>query len=93
MGLHQQAIRPFATPRHPIRMKCDPDRMTVPANVTVHHSHASHLLTNAVPVHIVAARLGHASPMVTMSVYAHVLPRSDELAAALMADVVALAGR
>ncbi len=46
----------------------------------VRHSHAT-LLTAAVPVHIVAARLGHSSPVVTLSVYAHVLPTSDGQAA------------
>ncbi len=55
----------------------------------VRHSHASHLLTRGVPVHNVSARLGHSSPMVTMSVYAHVLPRSDEQAAQVMAEVLA----
>lgn len=52
------------------------------------HSQATHLLTAGVPVHIVSARLGHSSPMVTMSVYAHVLPRSDEQAAEVMATVL-----
>jgi integrase len=28
----------------------------------------------SVPVHVVSQRLGHASPVVTMTVYAHVLP-------------------
>jgi integrase len=41
-----------------------------------------------VPVHIVAARLGHSSPMVTLSVYAHVLPTGDERAAEVMAAVL-----
>jgi integrase len=53
----------------------------------VRHSHATHLLTEGVPVDIVAARLGHSSPMVTLSVYAHVLPTSDERAAEVMAGV------
>jgi integrase len=56
----------------------------------VRHSHATHLLTAGVPVHIVAARLGHASPMVTLSIYAHVPPRSDERAAEVMAEVLAV---
>jgi hypothetical protein len=34
-----------------------------------------------VPVHVVAARLGHADPSVTLRVYAHVI-RSSEAAAA-----------
>ena len=53
------------------------------------HTSPTHLLTAGVPVHIVAARLGHSSPMVTLSTYAHVLPRSDEQAAEVMAAVLA----
>jgi integrase len=52
------------------------------------HTSATHLLTAGVPVHIVSARLGHSSPMVTLSTYAHVLPRSDERAAEVMAAVL-----
>jgi integrase len=55
----------------------------------VHHAHATHLLTRGVPVHIVAARPGHSSPVVTLNVYAHVLPTSDEQAADVMAAVLA----
>jgi integrase len=54
----------------------------------VRHSQATLLLTgdqangiSPTPLHVVSARLGHASPMVTLSVYAHVLPSSDEYAA------------
>jgi integrase len=54
----------------------------------VRHSHATHLLTEGVPVHVVSARLGHSSPMVTLSVYAHVLPTSDEQAAEVIAAVL-----
>jgi integrase len=53
----------------------------------VRHSAATHLLTRGVPVHI-SARLGHSSPMVTLSVYAHVLPTGDEQAAEVMAGVL-----
>ncbi|HEX4324996.1 MAG TPA: tyrosine-type recombinase/integrase [Gaiellaceae bacterium] len=42
----------------------------------VRHSHATHLLTSGIPVHIVAARLGHSSPVVTLTTYAHVLRRA-----------------
>ena len=55
----------------------------------VRHSTATHLLTARVPVHIVAARLGHSSPVITLNTYAHVLPRSDEEAAEVMAGVLA----
>jgi integrase len=52
------------------------------------HSHATILLTARVPVHIVSERLGHASPVVTMTVYAHVLPGSQREAAATFAGRV-----
>jgi integrase len=54
----------------------------------VRHTSATHLLTRGVPVHIVSARLGHSSPMVTLSVYAHVLPTGDGQAAEVMAEVL-----
>ncbi|MEW2356409.1 tyrosine-type recombinase/integrase [Spirillospora sp. NPDC029432] len=45
------------------------------------HVHATTLLLAGVPVHVVAARLGHADPAITLRVYAHVI-RSAEVAAA-----------
>jgi integrase len=49
------------------------------------HFHATTLLLADVPVHVVAARLGHADPSVTLRVYAHVI--RDQVAAA--ADIFA----
>jgi integrase len=40
-------------------------------------------------VHIVSAQLGHSTPSVTLNVYAHMLPTSDEQAARTMAAVLA----
>jgi integrase len=37
------------------------------------HLHATTLLLAGVPVHVVAARLGHADPAATLRVYSHVL--------------------
>jgi integrase len=45
------------------------------------HIHATTLLLSGVPVHVVAARLGHADPAITLRVYAHII-RSAEAAAA-----------
>jgi integrase len=42
------------------------------------HTHASLLLAAGTPVHVVARRLGHASPMMTLNVYAHVLNGQSE---------------
>ena len=41
---------------------------------------------------MVSARLGHASAVVTMTVYAHVLPGSQREAADLFASLIAGAG-
>jgi integrase len=51
------------------------------------HVHATILLLAGVPVHVVAARLGHADPSITLRVYAHVI--SDQLTEA--ADIFARA--
>ena len=45
------------------------------------HIHATTLLLSGVPVHVVAARLGHADPAIMLRVYAHVI-RTAEAAAA-----------
>jgi integrase len=47
------------------------------------HCRATVLLTAGVPVHVVSRRLGHSSPVVTMTVYAHLMPGSDDEAAAV----------
>jgi integrase len=52
------------------------------------HTHATILLTEREPVHVVSARLGHASAVVTMTVYAHVLPGSQRDAADRFAQLV-----
>ena len=52
------------------------------------HTHATLLLLAGVPVHVVSERLGHASPVITMQVYAHVLPGSQREAAELFASLV-----
>ena len=51
------------------------------------HSHATILLAE-VPVHVVSQRLGHASPVITLSVYAHVMPGNQREAADLFARLV-----
>ncbi|MFG1820376.1 tyrosine-type recombinase/integrase [Kribbella sp. NPDC049174] len=51
------------------------------------HVHATLLLVAGVPVHVVADRLGHADPSITLRVYAHVIRRH----AAGIADVFAAA--
>jgi integrase len=54
------------------------------------HTHATLLLKAGVPVHVVAQRLGHSSPALTLSIYSHVLPRQQAAAAAAFARLVAV---
>ena len=49
------------------------------------HIHATTLLRAGVPVHVVAARLGHADPSITLRVYAHVIGEQLAEAAAIFA--------
>ena len=56
------------------------------------HTHATVLLLAGVPVHVVSQRLGHASPVVTLTVYAHVMPGNQREAADLFARLVREAG-
>lgn len=51
------------------------------------HLHATTLLSG-VPVHVVAARLGHADPAITLRVYAHVIRSAEAAAADIFADAV-----
>ena len=51
------------------------------------HVHATMLLIAGVPVHVVAERLGHADPAITLRIYAHVIRQH----AAGVADVFAAA--
>ncbi len=52
------------------------------------HTHATLLLRAGVPVHVVAARLGHSDPSVTLRVYAHVLGEQATGAAGAFAAMV-----
>jgi len=52
------------------------------------HVHATLLLKAGIPVHVVAARLGHADPAITLRVYAHVLRDQAVEVAQIFAAVV-----
>lgn len=52
------------------------------------HTHATLLLLAREPVHVVSQRLGHSSPVVTMTVYAHVLPGNQLEAANTFARLI-----
>jgi integrase len=52
------------------------------------HTHATLLLKAGEPVKVVSERLGHASPMITMTVYQHVMPGMQRDAATKLAALV-----
>jgi integrase len=52
------------------------------------HVHATTLLRAGVPVHVVAARLGHADPSITLRAYAHVISEQLAEAAVIFARAV-----
>lgn len=54
----------------------------------VRHSYVTALLAAGVPLKVVSQRVGHSSPMVTMSIYQHVLPGDDQAAAATGAQAI-----
>jgi integrase len=58
-------------------------RLKLPKGASLHtlrHSHGSQLIADGVPIPEVSARLGHANPNVTMSIYAHVIPGQGDAA-------------
>lgn len=59
----------------------------LPAKLKFHdlrHVAASLLLADGIPVPIVSEMLGHANPSITMSIYSHALPDSQDIAASAM---------
>jgi integrase len=59
--------------------------------ITLHglrHTAATPMLLAKIPVHVVAARLGHADVNTTLTVYAHVLKDAHQDAAATLGKVL-----
>lgn len=52
------------------------------------HTAATLMLMQGTPVHVVAAILGHASPTITLSIYAHALPSATREAVDVMARYI-----
>jgi integrase len=49
---------------------------------SLRHLHASSLLADGVPITTVSARMGHASPAISLALYGHAIPGEDSVAAA-----------
>ena len=78
-----------------IRAYNEPDQGSRPKGPLPHarlhdlrHLHATTLLLSGVPVHVVAAHLGHADPAITLRVYAHVIRSAEAAAADIFAQAV-----
>lgn len=56
------------------------------------HVHATTLLLAGVPVHVVAERLGHADPSITLRVYAHVIRQRTAAVADIFAREIDVSG-
>lgn len=57
------------------------------AKVSLHalpHTHASQLISSGMDVLTISRRLGHGSPMITLSVYGHLFTNTDDRAAQIM---------
>jgi integrase len=54
----------------------------------VRHTHATLLLARGTPVKVVQERLGHASPVITLTIYAHVMPGMQAAAAKLYGQLM-----
>lgn len=55
---------------------------------TLRHSAATLLISKGVPIKIVSEMLGHSSVAITLSIYAHVLPDMQDMAAAAIDNVL-----
>jgi integrase len=64
--------------------------------ITLHalrHTHASQLIDAGVDVVTISKRLGHASPNITLQVYAHLFQKRDDKAAAAINEALASPGK
>ncbi len=55
---------------------------------SLRHVHASLLLSSGASVPLVSARLGHSSPAITLSIYAHAIPGEEAEAAERVMEIV-----
>ncbi len=56
---------------------------------SLRHAHASELLSNGVPLPVVAARLGHRDQNITLSIYSHAMPADTRASAKVWNDAMA----
>lgn len=77
-------------PRKPNAVTKDWERIAKAAGLgfanlhTLRHTHASHLIANGLDVLTISRRLGHSTPTITLAVYGHLFPQTDDRAAQIM---------
>jgi integrase len=85
-------------PRKPNAVTKDWERIAGAAQVafanlhTLRHTHASHLIANGLDVLTISRRLGHSSPTITLAIYGHLFPQTDDRAAQIMEAAFLAAG-
>jgi integrase len=85
-------------PRKPNAVTKDWERIARAASLgfanlhTLRHTHASHLIANGLDVLTISRRLGHSTPTITLAVYGHLFPQTDDRAAQIM-EAASLAAR
>lgn len=86
--------QPDGSPIHPERFSawfrrlCRKSGLPTVRLHDVRHSYVTALLAQGVALKVVSQRVGHASPMVTMTIYQHVLPGDDRAAASVGARAI-----
>ena len=80
-NLKGRHIAPERLTRHcgPVLARCREEHPELPV-ITLHglrHTHVTILLRNGVAVKTVSARVGHSTPLITMTVYAHLMEGDD----------------
>lgn len=88
----EHVSRQFARDLARCRKAIGEDTLPVIRLHDLRHTHATLLLLAREAPHIVSQRLGHASPVVTMTIYAHVLPGNQRQAADRFAELIREAG-
>jgi integrase len=58
---------------------------------SLRHTHASHLIAAGVDILTISRRLGHSSPTITLTVYGHLFPQTDDRAAVAIEAAMAAA--
>ena len=82
--------RPDGSPMSPDNLSRDWRRLTATRGLprvmfhALRHSHASALIAGGLDVLTVSRRLGHGSPVVTLTIYAHLFDKTDTKAATMI---------